>query len=128
MSISIPLIPGLATPSQGLLARYLPPLPDGIAETWLRGNVPAGSWVLDPFGTSPRMAVEAARAGYRVLVTANNPVARRLFEIAASPPPEGELRAALAELAAAHKGDERIEPLIRSLYLTGCAQCGLMVD
>jgi hypothetical protein len=124
----MPFIPGLLAPPQGLLARYLPPLPAGIAETWLKERLPPGAWVLDPFGTFPRIAVEAARAGYRVLVAANNPVARRLFEISAAPPSEGELRAALAELAAAYKGDERIEPHIRSLYLTECAECGQLVD
>jgi hypothetical protein len=67
--------------------------------------------------------VEAARAGYRVLVAANNPVARFLLELATHPPDEVELRAALAELAAARKGEERLEPHIRGLYRTTCAQC-----
>jgi hypothetical protein len=103
-------------------------LPDGVAPAWLGEQASPGAWVLDPFGTSPRLAVEAARAGYRLLVAANNPVARRLIEMAAAPPPEAELRAALAELAAAYKGEERIEPHIRSLYLTECAGCGQPVE
>ena len=45
-----------------------------------------GSWVLDPFGFSPRLALEAARAGYRVLVTVNNPITRFLLEMSARPP------------------------------------------
>ncbi len=128
MLAPLPFKPGSPAVSPGPLARYLPPLPDGIAQAWLSEHAQPGAWVLDPFGTSPRLAVEAARAGYRVLVAANNPVTRRLFEMAASPPPEAELRAALADLAAAYKGEERIEPHIRSLYLTECAGCGQIVD
>ncbi len=70
------------------------------------------------------MVIEAARAGYRVLVSANNPIARCLLEMAACAPGEEDLQAALAELAASHRGDERIEPHIRSLYMTECAGCG----
>ncbi len=114
------------------LARFLPPLEDGIAATWLLLHAPPfdaaqnkpGAWVLDPFGTSPRLAVEAARAGYRVLVTANNPVTRFLLDLAANPASEADFRAALADLAVAKKGDERLETHLQSLYLTPCANCG----
>lgn len=125
---SIPFIPGVPTTKPEPLSRYLPPIPDGIISTWLRMNVPQGSWILDPFGASPRIAVEAARAGYRILVTANNPIARFLLEMVADPPSSEDLKAALAELAASYTGDERIEPHIRSLYNTSCARCGQIVS
>jgi len=116
---------------RGPLSRYLPPVPEGVGRAWLQANLPRQAqehpWIIDPFGAAPRLAVEAARAGYRVLVTANNPIARFLLEMQANPPQPDELRAALADLAAAHKGDERIAPHIRSLYTTACAQCGQMV-
>jgi hypothetical protein len=121
---SIPYLPGVIPKNAGLLARFLPPLPEGLAYAWLSKHLAPGSWVLDPFGASPRQAVEAAWAGYRVLVAANNPVARSLLEWSANPPSEGDLKSALAELAAAHKGDERIEPHIKSLYITECSHCG----
>jgi hypothetical protein len=123
------------SPLPGPLARYLPPIPHGVATRWLNANVleapvPAESrsWVLDPFGAAPRLAVEAARAGFRVLVAANNPVARFLLEMQANPPPKKELVAALADLGAARKGDERLEPHIRLLYLTQCANCGAELE
>jgi len=127
---SIAYIPGKYPDNPQPLARYLPPVPSNVASTWLREHLAPGSWVLDPFGAVPHLAVEAARAGYRVLVAANNPVARFLLEMAANPPTELELRSALADLAASYKGDERIEPLVRSLYATECAKCGkeIMVD
>jgi len=112
----------------------LPPNPEGAVSTWLQANLPRPTdkkeptWVLDPFGAAPSVAIEAARAGYSVLVAANNPISRFLLEMAAHPPNESEMRSALAELAASRKGDERLEPHIRSLYLTRCDQCGREVE
>ena len=89
---------------------------------------PTGSWILDPFGTSPRLAVEAARAGYKILITAHNPIARFLIEMASNPPNQEELKSALAVLAASYKAGERMEPYIRSLYNTQCSRCGHIVS
>jgi hypothetical protein len=102
----------------------LPPLEEGTAATWLGQRIPPASWLLDPFGFSPRLPVEAARAGYRILVTVNNPITRFLLELAADPPSESDFKAALAELAASRKGDEHLEKHLQSLYLTRCQQCG----
>lgn len=112
----------------GPLARFLPPLPEGVARSWLSENVPPGAWILDPFGASPRLAAEIAQSGYRLLVTANNPIERFLLELAAAPPAREELRAALADLAASSRAGERIEHHIRGLYRTECDQCGQMVE
>lgn len=130
-----PYFPGMPPSTPEPLGRYLPLIPAGVATNWLeahlshpfveanlQGNESRG-WLLDPFGASPRLAGEIARAGYRVLVAANNPINRFLIEMEADPPTEGELRSVLAELATSHKGDERIEPHIRSLYLTQCNNC-----
>jgi hypothetical protein len=126
----ISFIPGTTPANPGPLARYLPPLPDGIAAAWLSEKLPRGAWVLDPFGAAPRLALEAARAGYRVIVSANNPVSRKLVEMGASAPAQSEYRGALADLASAFKGQERIEPHIRALYTTDCTSCGqpIMAD
>jgi len=105
------------------LGRYLPRLPRGVATSWLSDIVPAGSWVVDPFGSSPQLALEAARGGYRILIAANNPISRFLIEFAATPPSGDEMQAALATLATARLGDERLEPHIHSLYATLCDNC-----
>lgn len=110
-------------PAPEPLARFLPPIPDQVAATWLRQMLPLGSWVLDPFGAAPRLAIEAARAGYRVIVAANNPVARFLLETQANPPSEDDLQAALARLAGARIGEQRLEPYIQALYETECDSC-----
>jgi hypothetical protein len=123
-------IPGSQPDKMAPLGRYLPPIPEGVISQWLdenfptQDNEPHTGWILDPFGASPNTAIEAARAGYRVLVAANNPITRFLIEMAANPPSKLELKAVLAELAGAKKGEERLEPHIKSLYRTSCDQCG----
>ena len=126
---SLPYISGLKAVERGPLSRFLPPLEEGTVSTWLSLHVPPSqaasspSWLLDPFGFSPRLVIEAARAGYRVLVTVNNPVTRFLLEMAADPCSESDFRAALAELAVSKKGDEHLEAHLESLYLTPCEKC-----
>jgi len=118
-----PYIPGLRPADPGPLARFLPALEEGVISAWLSHlNLP-GSWLLDPFGFSPRLVLEAARSGYRVLVTANNPVTRFLLEMFANPPAQADFVAALADLGAVKKGDERLAGHLQSLYLTSCEKC-----
>ncbi|MFH1185090.1 MAG: hypothetical protein V1755_08640 [Chloroflexota bacterium] len=124
----MPYIPGFAAEEPGPLRRFLPPLEDGTVAAWLTQHVAPSSWLLDPFGFSPRLPVEAARAGYRVLVTVNNPITRFLLELAVDPPLEADFKAALAELAASKRGDERLETHVQSLYLTRCQQCGRAIQ
>lgn len=112
----------------GPLARFTPPLEEGAIARWLSSHAPLGSWLLDPFGFSPRLVLEAARAGYRVLVTVNNPITRFLLEMSADPPGEADFQAALAELAVAKKGDERLGNHLQSLYLTPCEKCGQQIQ
>jgi hypothetical protein len=121
-------IPGDESEKTAPLARYLPPIPEGVAATFLKQHLGANgveqhAWVLDPFGASPRLATEIAENGYRALVAVNNPVTRFLLEMAANPPSQADLRAALAELASARKGSERLETHLQSLYLTNCTRC-----
>jgi hypothetical protein len=125
---SLPYIPGSTLDNREPLSQFLPPIQNGVISTWLQNNIPQGSWILDPFCASPRLAVEAARAGYRLLVTANNPIARFLLDMAAEPPSQNAMKAALAELASSYKADERIELHIRALYNTRCARCGQIVS
>lgn len=122
-----PWLPGSA-PRKLPLARLLPPFQPGMADAWLRARVPAGSWVLDPLGASPPLAVEAARAGYRVLVTTHNPILRFITEVHASSPTKKELQAVLSALAILRRGDTRLEAEIKSLYETRCRKCNALVQ
>ncbi len=126
----LPYIPGKQNETPAPLARFLPPLEVGTCTTWLKGNLTADAWLLDPFGGSPQQALHLARSGARVLVAANNPITRFLLEMAADPPSESDFKATLAELGASRKGDERLETHLKKLYETECANCKrtLMAD
>ncbi len=115
MPLDSPYVIGHSQKKPYPLTRFLPPIPEGIASSWLnnyfqKNNSDMHPWILDPFGAAPRLIREIAKSGYRVLVAANNPVARFIIEMTANPPKERQLRSALSELAASYRGDERIEP------------------
>jgi len=110
----LPYEPGsLAPAGSGPLARYLPPLPPGMVSGWLRRQaperVPPGVWLFDPLGASPAMVLEAALAGYRVLVACNNPILSFMIETLASAPDSGDFQSVLAALAASRRGEERLD-------------------
>ena len=123
-----PYIPGLVPKDPGPLSRFTPPLEDGVVSSWLSRHIPTSAWLLDPFGFSPRLVLEAASAGYRVLVTINNPITRFLLEMAADPSPESDFKAAMADLSAAKKGEERLSTHLQSLYLTKCEECNAEIQ
>ena len=126
--LSMAFTPGNQLESAPLpLGRYLPPLPPGMVNAWLEKNIPAHSWILDPVGASPALALEAAAAGYRVLVVCNNPVLAFLLEVLASAPQSADLQSALADLASSRRGDDRLEVHLQSLYLTPCEACGRFI-
>src|SRR5512141_1635117 len=66
---AIPYLAGRPLERPEPLSRFVPPIPEGVIAAWLQANLPPRTeisqsiLVLDPFGASPRVAVEAARAG-----------------------------------------------------------------
>jgi hypothetical protein len=98
-----------------------------MAVAWLQKHVTPGSVILDPFGSSPQVALETARAGYRVIAACNNPVVRFLIETLAAAPQAADFISALAELAMQKRGDDRLENVLQNLYLTTCPGCNRKV-
>lgn len=106
------------------LQRYLPPLPHGALTEWLKMlSIPKGSWLLDPFGAQPALAIEAAQAGMRILVAVNNPILAHLLETIASAPQREAFQSILTELGSTRRADERLERAIRSSYESPCPVC-----
>ncbi|HBX70024.1 MAG TPA: hypothetical protein DEH25_11780 [Chloroflexi bacterium] len=110
------------------LARYLPPIPQGMAATWIESRSLKGKFLLDPFAASADLIVEAARSGSSIIVAANNPIARLLIEISASPPTTTEAHQVLSALAATRIRDERLELHIRALYDSTCPNCQAQIQ
>lgn len=126
--MNVPYIPGKAAPPKLPLERFLPPIPEGMVRSWCVDNLKPDEWVLDPFGFNPLIPIEIASAGHPVLVTVNNPIHAFMLKVLASAPQKEELIGALQDLAVASKGDDRMEPYIRSLYSITCVDCRHQVE
>lgn len=122
--MDLPFPPGITPDHPGPLSRFLPPIDEGVVGSTLARYGNPGDLILDPFGSSPRLVVDAARAGRGVLVAVNNPVTRFVLSHMLTPFSLAELQAALAALAAAPKDGGRLEPFLLDLYRTECARCG----
>lgn len=125
---SPPYLAGRPAEQRAPLSRYLPLHEDGVAARWLAEHVPPGNWVLDPFGASPRLVAEIAHAGYRVLTAMHNPITAFVLRLLAEAPGRETFNHALAALAAARAGDQRLEPLLRDLYRLPCPGCRQPVE
>ena len=121
-------ISGEISPTAVPFSRFLPPWKMGVLPKLASEFAGPGSIVLDPFGTSPRMALELANEGYRVVVVNSNPVTRFLLHMLADVIQEQDLSAALAALAGSRVGEERLEIHLRELYTSKCESCGQPVE
>ena len=120
MDLAFP--PGVPPERQGPLARFLPPVERG-AVTRLLATYPfPDGWLLDPFGSSPLLAIEMAQSR-GVVAAFNNPVTRFVLERRIDPLSPADLRAAVAQLAAAPKDETRLERFLLELYRSQCARC-----
>lgn len=116
-------LPGSGETTNFPLGRFLPPVSQGTTSDWLKENVPAGAWLVDPIGFAPLMALEACQAGYRILVSCNNPILSLMYEVLAAAPDKNQLKSVLAELSLLKRGEERLDTHLQSLYLTSCPSC-----
>ena len=122
-TMDIAYVPGNPVRGANPLARFLPPLEQGSVTSALQRFGNKSDRVLDPFGASPRLVVEAAAEDRAVLVAVNNPIARYVLERTAQPFTVQELQSALARLSTAPKDGGRLEPFMLDLYRTQCSRC-----
>ncbi|MCE5208452.1 MAG: prepilin peptidase [Chloroflexi bacterium] len=109
------------------LQRFLPPLSRGAMAYGLSQMAAPGSWIIDPFGASPQLALETAQAGYKTLVICNNPILQFYIELLCSAPKREDFYAALADFAIEKQDDVRLETTLQSLYQTRCPHCGDLI-
>ena len=126
--MDIPFPAGDHPPPAGPLARFLPPLEEGSTHRALSHLQLEAGLAFDPFGISPRLALEVAQAGWQVLLACSNPVTRFVVEHTLEPIPLVELQGALARLASSSKDQFRLEHFLLELYVTECSQCGGQVS
>jgi len=103
------------------LDRFLPPYYPGSMSGWLQYFAPPGSLILDPFGQDPYVILELAQAGYRVVVSANNPIAAFILEVMASAPGAEEISEAVHALAEIRSAEDLLlEDQINAYYQFDC--------
>lgn len=110
------------------LERFLPPLPCGVISAWLQANTQPGDLIIDPLGSNPLLAIEAALGGRRVLFSRNNPILWLALEVLASAPENQDFQDAVNKLMLTRLGDQRLDEILESLYSTPCAECGLLIQ
>ncbi|MBM4422594.1 MAG: hypothetical protein FJ030_04275 [Chloroflexi bacterium] len=110
------------------LSRHLPPLGEGIAAAYGEQFSAPGDVVIDTFGQTPRVALELARTGRRVIVANNNPILRIALRAALDPIPAKTLRAALTRLADSRLANDRLETYLRRVYRSICPDCKSAVE
>lgn len=106
------------------LKRFLPPYYEGMISTWLQENAPEGCDILDPFGSNPLYALEAASAGFRVFQAQKNPILRLMTEVLAQNHSEKEFRNCVHLLLEQEWHTLKLDQYIQGLYRTECRNCG----
>lgn len=119
---------GLPPSQPGPLARFMPSLQEANVAKSLQMVCRPGDRILDPFGSSPRVALEAASRGHGILVAVNNPVTRFLLRHSIEPLSAELLKSSLASFAASPKNGGRLEHFLLDLYRTVCSRCGEVVS
>jgi hypothetical protein len=120
-----PFIPGQPQPPQGLLARYRPLEPVGVAAAYVRQLTAPGDLVLDLFCQGPLFLRETVAAGRRALGVSPNPISLLLTGLALrSLPDPAALNAAFTHLADSPKGGIPLARHLDTLYHTRCPNCG----
>ena len=59
--MSLAFFPGSPPDAPRLLARFLPPLAEGVAAHYIQRYSRRGDLIFDPFGLAPNLALEAAK-------------------------------------------------------------------
>jgi hypothetical protein len=117
----LPSLKGFYNPP---LCRYLPPLPKGVISEWLLSNTNPGDLILDPLGSNPMLALEAANQSRRVLFARNNPIIWLILEALASAPSENQIQSLVSKLLLSRQVDETLDLHLQSIYMTACMECG----
>jgi hypothetical protein len=120
--------PGSPLEEQGAVERFMPPIERGSVRRLLQEVCITPDLIVDPFGASPHLIVEAAQLGQAVLVAVNNPVTRFVIYHTAMPFSKSELQAALAKFSTIPKNGSRLEIFLKELYRTMCSRCGAIVS
>lgn len=123
----IPFLPAGDNSIRYPLKRFLPYFHVGVISSWLRQHAEAGGNVLDPLGSNPLYALEAADDGFRIFQAQKNPVLQLMTEVLAQCFSESEYQKAVNLLLEQEWHGQKLGRYIHDLYLTDCRNCGRSV-
>ena len=124
----IPFLPAEEIYIRYPLKRYLPLYHPGVISSWLSRDPESGENVLDPLGSNPLYALEAAEKGYRVFQAQKNPILRLMTETLAQCFSEEEYKKAIHTLLDQEWHGKKLDTYIRDLYQTTCRNCGKPIE
>ncbi len=124
----IPFLPAEEIYVRYPLKRYLPVYHPGVISNWLSRDPENVENVLDPLGSNPLYALEAAEKGYRVFQAQKNPILRLMTETLAQCFSEEEYKKAIRTLLDQEWHGKKLDAYIRDLYQTTCRNCGEQIE
>jgi hypothetical protein len=133
-------VPGKRKEAEGPLARYLQPMPVGVASAYIEAWTEPGQIVLDPFCQDETILREAIQSGRKVIAVSFNPLTvlavRGRLTLRAEPfdyaqgRPQGEawpdsrqLDTGFTRLSESLKAGIRLREHLEALYSTTCPGC-----
>ncbi|NMC28972.1 MAG: hypothetical protein GYA45_02730 [Pelolinea sp.] len=125
---AIPFLPTGETNFRYPLKRYLPFYHAGVISNWLQQNSKPKGNVLDPLGSNPCYALEAAEGGFRVFQAQKNPILQLMTQVLAKGYSEKQFQNAIRLLLDQEWHGEKLGNYIQKAYRTECRNCGKSVD
>jgi hypothetical protein len=116
-------VPGKTIEARRFLARYVQPMPVGVATAYFETCTLPGHIVLDPFCQSPTLVTEVSAAGRKVIAANFNPILALLTRGQLILPAPSELDAATTRLGDSLKLGVPLREHLDGLYTTSCPQC-----
>ncbi len=116
-------VPGKGEKSEGPLARYLQPMPAGVAAAYIEAYTEPGQIVLDAFCQDETILREAVQIGRKAIGVNFNPLTVLVVRSRLTWPDSHQLDTGFTRLSNSPKMGMRLQEHLEALYSTLCAYC-----
>jgi hypothetical protein len=116
-------VPGKGKEAEGPLARYLQPMPAGVATAYIKAWTELDQIVLDAFCQSETVLSEAVQNGRKAIAVSFNPLAILAVRGHLTWPNSRQMDAGFTRLRDSPKSGMRLREHLEALYSTPCPAC-----
>ena len=116
-------VPGKGKKSEGPLARYLQPMPAGVAAAYIEAYTEPGQIVLDAFCQDETILCEAVRIGRKAIGVNFNPLTVLVVRSRLTWPDSHQLDTSFTRLSNSPKMGVHLQEHLEALYNTLCPHC-----